>query len=48
LIQLLTSDHIEVIEQAIWGIGNIAGDSHKVRDLVLGQGAVDPIAQILD
>jgi importin subunit alpha-6/7 len=37
-----------VVEQAIWGIGNIAGDSHKVRDLVLNEGAVLPIATILD
>ena len=48
LIQLLSSPHIEVVEQAIWGIGNIAGDSHKVRDLVLNEGAVLPIATILD
>jgi hypothetical protein len=44
----LQSPHIEVVEQAIWGIGNIAGDSHKVRDLVLNEGAVPPIATILD
>jgi importin subunit alpha-6/7 len=28
LVELLNSPHIEVIEQAIWGLGNIAGDSH--------------------
>ncbi len=48
LIELLNSPHIEVVEQAIWGIGNIAGDSHKVRDLVLAEGAIVPIATILD
>ncbi len=48
MILLLNSPHIEVVEQAIWGIGNIAGDSHKVRDLVLNEGAVFPIATILD
>lgn len=32
LIELLNSPHIEVVEQAIWGLGNIAGDSTKIRD----------------
>ena len=29
-------------------MGNIAGDSAKVRDLVISAGAVNPIANILD
>lgn len=48
LVQLLVSPHIEVVEQAIWGLGNIAGDSYKVRDLVINEGAIQPIATILD
>ena len=48
LVELLKSPHIEVIEQAIWGLGNIAGDNPKVRDMVINQGAVTPIADILD
>ncbi len=48
LVDLLTSNHIEVVEQAIWGLGNIAGDSHRVRDLVINAGAINPIADILD
>jgi importin subunit alpha-6/7 len=36
------------VEQAIWGLGNIAGDSHKVRDMVINQGAITPISDILD
>jgi importin subunit alpha-1 len=48
LVDLLQSPHIEVVEQAIWGLGNIAGDSHKVRDLVISAGAINPIADILD
>ena len=48
LVELLGSPRIEVIEQAIWGLGNIAGDSHKVRDLVINAGAIIPIANILD
>jgi hypothetical protein len=48
LVELLNSPHLEVVEQAIWGLGNIAGDSHKVRDLVINVGAINPISNILD
>lgn len=48
LVDLLSSSHIEVVEQAIWGLGNIAGDSYKVRDLVINAGAINPISDILD
>ena len=44
LVELLKSPHVEVIEQAIWGLGNIAGDSSKIRDLVIAEGAIEPIA----
>ena len=37
-----------MVEQAIWGLGNIAGDSHKIRDLVINEGAIAPISDILD
>lgn len=30
-------------EQAVWALGNIAGDSPSCRDLVLGQGALMPL-----
>lgn len=48
LIQLMALPHIEVVEQAIWALGNIAGDSPKIRDLVIAAGAINPIAEILD
>ena len=47
-IELLTSPHIEVVEQVIWGIGNIAGDSPLTRDSVLASGALERIACVLD
>jgi len=34
-VKLLSSSHIEVIEQAIWGLGNLAGDNPKIRDYVI-------------
>lgn len=47
-IELLGSVHVEVVEQVIWGIGNIAGDSSTTRDSVLHSGALDKIAAVLD
>lgn len=47
-IQLLSSPHIEVVEQVIWGIGNISGDCPSTRDSVLRSGALDRIADVLD
>lgn len=37
-----------MIEQAIWGIGNIAGDGPRIRDIVISAGAVEPISNLLD
>jgi hypothetical protein len=44
----MSSPHIEVVEQVIWGVGNIAGDSYLTRDSVLQSGALVKIAEILD
>lgn len=46
-IELLNSPHIEVVEQAIWGIGNIAGDNHLTRDCVINSGALEKIGSLL-
>lgn len=48
LVQLLSSPSHEVVEQAVWSIGNIAGDNVKLRDLVIESGALEPVANILD
>ena len=46
-LELLNSPHIEVVEQAIWGIGNIAGDNHLTRDCVINSGALEKISSLL-
>jgi len=42
-VELLSSPSEEVREQAVWALGNIAGDSPQCRDLVLSHGALQPL-----
>jgi hypothetical protein len=37
-----------VKEQAVWALGNIAGDSPSCRDIVLREGALRPLLDILN
>ena len=38
----------ELQKQAVWALGNVAGDSPKWRDLVLGSGGLFPLLQQLN
>ncbi|XP_047340736.1 importin subunit alpha-4-like [Impatiens glandulifera] len=42
-VELLSSPSDDVREQAVWALGNVAGDSPSCRDLVLGHGALLPL-----
>ncbi|KAM1171503.1 hypothetical protein ACFX2G_022215 [Malus domestica] len=42
-VKLLASPSDDVREQAVWALGNVAGDSPRCRDLVLGSGALMPL-----
>ncbi|KAG2331252.1 hypothetical protein Bca4012_019175 [Brassica carinata] len=42
-IHLLSSANEEVRDQAVWALGNVAGDSPKCRDRVLSFGAMLPL-----
>ncbi|CAL1300548.1 unnamed protein product [Larinioides sclopetarius] len=46
-IRLLDSEYEDVQEQAVWALGNIAGDSPECRDYVLQQGILLPLLQLL-
>jgi importin subunit alpha-1 len=45
-MELLNSPNVDVKEQAVWALGNIAGDSPTSRDQVLNAGVLRPILQI--
>lgn len=46
-IALLSSDYEDVQEQAVWALGNIAGDSPDCRDHVLDNGILVPLLQLV-
>merc|ERR1719313_26376 len=46
-VMLLQSPNDDVREQAVWALGNIAGDSPNFRDLVLQSGGLNPIMTVL-
>lgn len=42
------SPYVEIQEQVIWGLGNIAGDGPPNREKVFESGAANLISEILD
>ncbi|KAG0057509.1 Importin alpha subunit (Karyopherin alpha subunit) (Serine-rich RNA polymerase I suppressor protein) [Gryganskiella cystojenkinii] len=46
-IELMSSPVPEVKEQAVWALGNIAGDSPRCRDIVLRENALMPLLALL-
>ena len=46
LVDLLSSQSPQVSEQAVWALGNIAGDGPAARDLVISAGAIPPLLEL--
>eukprot|EP01060_Flectonema_neradi_P007698 TRINITY_DN15406_c0_g1_i2.p1 TRINITY_DN15406_c0_g1~~TRINITY_DN15406_c0_g1_i2.p1 ORF type:complete len:455 (+),score=69.28 TRINITY_DN15406_c0_g1_i2:475-1839(+) len=46
-IKLLESPSEDIREQAVWALGNIAGDSTKCRDLILHSSVMQPLIDIV-
>lgn len=47
-IKLLSSPHHVVAEQAVWALGNIAGDGPVTRDIILNNNAVESVLLLIN
>lgn len=47
LVALLKSESLNVAEQAVWALGNIAGDGPVARDLVLTHDAMPLLLELI-
>lgn len=46
-VRLVSSPHVNVSEQAVWALGNIAGDGPSLRDYVIHQGVMKPLLDLI-
>lgn len=46
-VNLLKSPHVNVAEQSVWALGNIAGDGSLTRDEVLSHSTAEVLLEIL-
>lgn len=46
-VRLLRSQHANVAEQAVWALGNIAGDGPELRDFTIKAGIVEPLLGLI-
>jgi len=47
-IKLLSSQHANVCEQAVWALGNVAGDGATYRDFVINCGIIKPLILLVN
>jgi hypothetical protein len=48
LINLLVENERGIVDQAIWGIGNVAADDIKYRDQILKKGGMDALIKVIN
>ena len=46
-IKLLSSPNSNVCEQAVWALGNIAGDGAELREFVIRNGIIEPLLALV-
>ena len=46
-MQLLSSEHMNVVDQAVWALGNIAGDGSECRDFTIRCGIIQPLIALI-
>lgn len=47
LISLINSPDTNVCEQAVWALGNIIGDGHELREVVINHGFLEPFLKLI-
>lgn len=48
LIALVSSTNMDICSQAIWAVGNLCGDGHVIRDLVVDQGFLPALISAIE
>ncbi len=46
-VQLLSNEHMKVVDQAVWALGNIAGDGSECRDFTIRCGIIQPLLALI-
>ncbi len=46
-VGLLSSEHKNVVDQAVWALGNIAGDGTECRDFTIKCGIIQPLLALI-
>lgn len=46
-VRLLSSEHQNVVDQAVWALGNIAGDGPQCRDYCIQCGIIQPLLALI-
>ena len=46
-VGLLSSEHKNVVDQAVWALGNIAGDGTECRDYTIKCGIIQPLLALI-
>lgn len=46
-VKLLSSEHLNVVDQAVWALGNIAGDGSECRDFTIRCGIIPPLLALI-
>ena len=46
-IHLLSSTDPSIVDQAVWALGNIAGDGSECRDFTIRCGVIQPLISLI-
>lgn len=46
-VTLLSNNHMNVVDQAVWALGNIAGDGSECREFTVRCGIIPPLLALI-